>query len=264
MRNRSRLLWILPYAFTECAEVLFEVPETDYRWGTTSTNRSGRRMRKTNTLKQSKHRFNYPIRRTWKKSRMSWANRVIWSASNHWRTKKKKVSKPHRFRSTDGTSILVGKNNLQNDQLTLKTAKKDGYLVACQKYPWFARHHREQQPEWGNDNGKPPTLRLLFQIPELSQCSGRLCGRQAHPQTEWRKKPGFVIYEGQKTVYVTPDKELIKSLKADWCARKRRYRLGYRESVPFFLENHYLMIPMLSDNHSESDNHNTFTRKLVR
>lgn len=28
-------------------------------------------------------------------------------------------------------------------------------------------------------------------------------------------KPGFVIYEGQKTVYVTPDKELIKSLKAD-------------------------------------------------
>ena len=26
-------------------------------------------------------------------------------------------------------------------------------------------------------------------------------------------KPGFVIYEGQKTLYVTPDKELIEKLK---------------------------------------------------
>lgn len=43
--------------------------------------------------------------------------------------KKKKPSQPDQYFSSDGTLILVGKNNLQNDQLTMKTAKKTDYWL---------------------------------------------------------------------------------------------------------------------------------------
>ncbi|WP_252226033.1 NFACT RNA binding domain-containing protein [Clostridium sp. ZBS2] len=39
--------------------------------------------------------------------------------------KKKKTSKPHHFKSSDGIDIYVGKNNLQNDYLSLKFANKN-------------------------------------------------------------------------------------------------------------------------------------------
>ncbi len=37
--------------------------------------------------------------------------------------------------SSDGTLILVGKNNLQNDQLTMKTAKKTDYWLHAKNIP---------------------------------------------------------------------------------------------------------------------------------
>ena len=41
------------------------------------------------------------------------------------KVQKRPVLKPHRYLSSDGFVILVGRNNVQNDVLTLKTAAKD-------------------------------------------------------------------------------------------------------------------------------------------
>ncbi|HCE13239.1 MAG TPA: hypothetical protein DEQ24_10995, partial [Enterococcus sp.] len=49
--------------------------------------------------------------------------------------KKAAPSQPERYLSTDGTEILVGKNNLQNDQLTLKTARKTDYWLHTKDIP---------------------------------------------------------------------------------------------------------------------------------
>ncbi|GAY72984.1 fibronectin-binding protein [Lentilactobacillus kosonis] len=37
---------------------------------------------------------------------------------------RQKISKPEHYTATDGTEILVGKNNLQNEKLTMHTADK--------------------------------------------------------------------------------------------------------------------------------------------
>ena len=39
------------------------------------------------------------------------------------------------FYATDGTRILVGRNNLQNDQLTLRQAKKEYLWLHAQNIP---------------------------------------------------------------------------------------------------------------------------------
>lgn len=55
------------------------------------------------------------------------------------KTKQKKPrqakSKPETFVASDGTEISVGKNNYQNDRLTLKTAKKDYYWLHVKNVP---------------------------------------------------------------------------------------------------------------------------------
>ena len=49
--------------------------------------------------------------------------------------KKTSLSKPMTYISSDGYTILVGKNNRQNDELTLKTARKDDLWLHVQTIP---------------------------------------------------------------------------------------------------------------------------------
>src|SRR5699024_5912059 len=48
---------------------------------------------------------------------------------------KKTISKPHHFKSSDGTDIRVGKNNKQNDELTLKKARNNHYWLHAKDIP---------------------------------------------------------------------------------------------------------------------------------
>ena len=47
---------------------------------------------------------------------------------------KQQPSKPMHFRSSDGFDIFVGRNNRQNDQLSLKTARRDDLWLHVQKF----------------------------------------------------------------------------------------------------------------------------------
>ncbi|MGT2783812.1 Rqc2 family fibronectin-binding protein [Streptococcus merionis] len=130
------------------------------------------------------------------------------------REKIQKRQKPERYLATDGkTIILVGKNNLQNDELTFKMAKK-GEL-------WF---HAKDIP--GSHviitNNLDPTDEIKTDAAELAAyfSKARLSNLVQVDMIEAKKlhkptggKPGFVTYTGQKTLRVTPDEEKIKRMK---------------------------------------------------
>lgn len=130
------------------------------------------------------------------------------------REKIQKRQKPEKYLASDGkTIILVGRNNLQNDELTFKIARKEEL--------WF---HAKDIPGshvviTANLN---PTDEVKTDAAELAAyfSKGRLSNLVQVDMIEVKKlnkptggKPGFVTYTGQKTLRVTPDPEKIQSMK---------------------------------------------------
>ncbi|MBP2100713.1 putative ribosome quality control (RQC) complex YloA/Tae2 family protein [Enterococcus rivorum] len=128
------------------------------------------------------------------------------------KNKQEKKSKPEEFCSSDGTSILVGKNNLQNDQLTLRTSKKTDIWLHAKDIPGSHVIIKDSNPsettllEAANLAAYYSKYRLSAQVPvDYVQVK--------HVHKPNGAKPGYVIYENQKTLYVTPDELLVNSLK---------------------------------------------------
>lgn len=126
--------------------------------------------------------------------------------------KKMKPSKPERFLATDGTEILVGKNNLQNDQLTLRTAKKTDFWLHVKNIPGSHVIIKSDQPsdetitEAGELAAYYSKYRFSAQVPvDVVQV------KFIHKPNG--SKPGYVIYENQKTILVTPSEEKVLALK---------------------------------------------------
>lgn len=117
-----------------------------------------------------------------------------------------------RFIASSGDTILIGRNNLQNDQLTLKTAKKTDIWLHVKNIP--GSHVIIQNPD-----PSPETLQEAAQLAAYFS-KYRLSSnvpvdyvavRYVHKPNG--AKPGFVIYENQNTLYVTPQEELVNRLK---------------------------------------------------
>jgi len=112
-----------------------------------------------------------------------------------------------------GLTILVGKNNRQNDIVTFKQAQPSDI--------WF---HTKDIP------GSHVILRIGSEVPPLSaiEAAAHLAayyskaGQSAKVPVDYTKrryvkkpsgaKPGFVIYTHQQTIYITPDKNIVDSL----------------------------------------------------
>lgn len=130
--------------------------------------------------------------------------------------KVKKTSAPLRFHSSEGFEILVGRNNRQNDQLTLKTAKAGDIWLHTQG---IAGSHVIICTE-----GKQPGEQTLFEAAQLAAYHSK--GRSGSgvavdyvPVKFVKKpagsKPGMVIFTNNRTLFVTPDENLVNSLKTD-------------------------------------------------
>lgn len=128
----------------------------------------------------------------------------------------KKTSEPLHFRSTEGFEILVGRNNRQNDQLTLKTAKAADIWLHTQG---IAGSHVIIRTE-----GKQPGEKTLFEAAQLAafHSKGRASAQVPVDYTAVKfvkkpagAKPGMVIFTNNKTLFVAPDEELVNSLKKD-------------------------------------------------
>lgn len=121
--------------------------------------------------------------------------------------KKEKISKPLHFKSSEGIDIYVGKNNIQNDTLTLKTSDK--------RYTWL---HTKDIP------GSHVVI-ASFEFSEQTLLEAATLAAFYSKAKEGNKvpvdytliknvkkpsgaKPGMVIYSTNKTILIDPPKSI--------------------------------------------------------
>ena len=130
------------------------------------------------------------------------------------REKIQKRKKPEQYLASDGQTIIyVGRNNLQNEELTFKMARKEEL--------WF--HAKDIPGSHVVISGNlDPSDEVKTDAAELAAyfSQGRLSNLVQVDMIEVKKlnkptggKPGFVTYTGQKTLRVTPNPEKIASMK---------------------------------------------------
>lgn len=116
---------------------------------------------------------------------------------------KKKIGEPHKFTTSGGFTVLVGKNNLQNDYLTFKVASKNDYWLHVKNIP-------------GSHtillcDGKDPNDADLTEAAVLAAKNSK-AAEQDRVDVDYTRvknvkkpsgsRPGFVIYDNYKTTVV--------------------------------------------------------------
>lgn len=128
--------------------------------------------------------------------------------------KKKKPTKPsvESYISSTGVPISVGKNNKQNDYVTFKVAAKSD--------TWL--HTKDIPGSHVIIHSNAPDETTILEAATIAAYFSKARESSSVPvdYTEVRQvkkpngsKPGFVIYFEQKTVFVTPDEDLVIKLK---------------------------------------------------
>ncbi|WP_161878816.1 NFACT RNA binding domain-containing protein [Alkalibacterium sp. MB6] len=128
--------------------------------------------------------------------------------------KNKKVakSKPESFTSSDGTRILVGKNNTQNDQLTMKQARKSYWWAHTKDIP--GSHVIIESSEPTDQTVEEACILAAYYSKYRQSASVPVDVVQVkNIRKPNGAKPGYVIYEGQTTYYVTPSEEKVDALR---------------------------------------------------
>ena len=130
------------------------------------------------------------------------------------KAKPPKALPPVEYRSSDGFTILVGRNNKQNDQLSLKFAEKSDIWLHTQL---ITGSHVLIL----TDGATPPdkTIEEAAVIAAVNS-SGRSSGLvpvdyclAKYVKKPAGAKPGKVIFTNYKTAFVKPDTELEQSLR---------------------------------------------------
>ncbi|MEH7522208.1 NFACT RNA binding domain-containing protein [Bacillus sp. JJ1503] len=130
------------------------------------------------------------------------------------KNKKIQNAKPvlDRYMSSDGTEILVGKNNKQNDYLTNKLAGRDEIWLHTKDIPGSHVVIRSKEP-MEKTILEAASLAAYFSKARNSSSVPVDFTQIRHVKKPSGAKPGFVIYDNQQTIYVTPDEETILALK---------------------------------------------------
>lgn len=127
--------------------------------------------------------------------------------------KKDKKSKPMHFISSDGIDIYVGKNNIQNDFLTLKFADKNDLWLHTKEIPGshVIIKHKGNLPETTLDEAA--NLAAYYSKAKDSSKVAIDYTEARHVHKPNGAKPGMVIYYTNKTIYITPEKPNLKKLQ---------------------------------------------------
>lgn len=124
--------------------------------------------------------------------------------------RKKKLTEHNlsKFRLSSGKTVLVGKNNYQNDWLTLKKANKTDIWFHVKNIP--GSHVILQDANPSTDD--------ILETAEIAAYFSK-AKNSAHVQVDYVQdkrvkkpngaRPGFVIYTGQNSIEVTPEKERV-------------------------------------------------------
>ena len=123
--------------------------------------------------------------------------------------RREKPAQPMRFLTAGGLEVLVGRSNLQNDELTFHTARRTDLWLHAQKLHGAHVILR--------CDGTQPDEQSVYQAACLAAfySEGGQAGRVAVDVTQVRNvkkpkgaRPGMVIYTDQRTVMAEPKKEL--------------------------------------------------------
>ncbi len=127
--------------------------------------------------------------------------------------KKEKPLPPLEFMSSDGFKILVGRNNVQNDILTLKTAKNYDMWLHIQKY---AGSHTiiiaDKKEITDIAIYEAACISVYYSKAQNSSSVAVDYTLVKNVKKPVGAKPGKVIYNTYNTIYVTPQKELVEKL----------------------------------------------------
>lgn len=128
--------------------------------------------------------------------------------------KRHKRKKPEQYLASDGkTIIMVGRNNLQNDELTFKKAKKGELWFHAKDIPGshvLIKDNLNPSDEVKTDAAELAAYYSKARLSNLVQVD-MIEAKKLNKPTGG--KPGFVTYTGQKTLRVTPTEEKIQSMK---------------------------------------------------
>ncbi len=127
-----------------------------------------------------------------------------------------KQSMPNKYITSDGFTVYAGKNNTQNDVLTLKTARKSDIWFHTQKI------HGTHVILFTEGKEVPETSILECAIIAAFNSKAKTSANvpvDYCPVSNVKKprgaKAGMVIYDNYNTIYATPDIKLIEKLMVD-------------------------------------------------
>jgi len=130
--------------------------------------------------------------------------------------KNDKASLPMHFKSSEGLDIYVGKNNRQNDFLTMKQAASKDIWLHARNIPGSHVIIKKQQKDIGeNTLLEAAILAAYYSRAKMSSTVPVDYTEVKNVKKPPGAKPGMVIYENFKTIIVTPDESVVKSLKQE-------------------------------------------------
>lgn len=123
------------------------------------------------------------------------------------------ASKPMHFVSSTGADIYVGKNNRQNDELTLRFASPNDIWMHTKNIPGS---HVIVKGASEQDTATMTEAALLAAYYSRARGSENVAvdyTTRKYVKKPAGAKPGMVIYTTNKTAYVTPSEEAVAGLK---------------------------------------------------
>ncbi|WP_431088021.1 Rqc2 family fibronectin-binding protein [Paenibacillus sp. 8b26] len=127
--------------------------------------------------------------------------------------KKKKTDRPtlHVYTSSEGIELLVGKNNLQNEYVTNRLAGPNDTWLHTKDIPGS---HVVIRAEQFGDATLEEAAQLAAYFSQAKQSSSVPVDATLirYVRKPSGAKPGFVIYDHQRTLFITPDEDLVKKL----------------------------------------------------
>ena len=130
--------------------------------------------------------------------------------------RKKKNDRPSLtcYLSSEGIEIYVGKNNLQNEYLTNRLARPTDTWLHTKDIP--GSHVIIRAREYGDATLEEAAMLSAYYSKARASSNVPVDYTLIrHVRKPNGAKPGFVIYDHQKTLFVTPDEQRIKQLKME-------------------------------------------------
>ncbi|MDQ2087163.1 NFACT RNA binding domain-containing protein [Herbivorax sp. ANBcel31] len=125
-------------------------------------------------------------------------------------------SSPLKYKSSDGTHIYVGKNNVQNDKLTFKISSSNDIWLHTKEIPGSHVIIRKEKCDISDNTLLEGALLAAYHSKAKMSAQVEVDYTTVKNVKKLKgAQPGMVTYENHKTIVTTPDEELVNKLKTN-------------------------------------------------